>query len=158
MIITILSIIAVKTILLFSYLIESKKYGWENLIVQNYMKGFKIPRVNKIEFNPTRSNISNKTNFTSNGAINEVTNSKTSLNVDPNQMMLKNAQTKLQSNLKNLEFMLTLENSLMNLASKDQCSTDRLEEFMKMKKELQINIINLSQLITGYQSGTTIVN
>lgn len=58
----------------------------------------------------------------------------------------------LSSNLKHLEFILAFENRLADLASNDKCSLERLEDFMKIKKDVQLRIIELSQTITYYQS------
>ncbi|RIA08541.1 hypothetical protein OE09_0356 [Flavobacteriaceae bacterium MAR_2010_72] len=62
------------------------------------------------------------------------------------------AQRELKSNLKHLELILALETPLSNLASKDKCTVERLEEFVKIKKEVQLKIIELSQTISAYQS------
>ncbi|TVZ57934.1 hypothetical protein NA63_0425 [Flavobacteriaceae bacterium MAR_2010_105] len=62
------------------------------------------------------------------------------------------AKRELKSNLKHLELILALETPLSNLVSKDKCTVERLEEFVKIKKEVQIKIIELSQTITAYQS------
>ncbi|WP_445956476.1 hypothetical protein [Yeosuana sp.] len=58
----------------------------------------------------------------------------------------------LNSQLKHLELILALESPLTILASKSKCTTKRLEEFIKIKKEVQLKIIELSQTISYYQS------
>lgn len=68
-------------------------------------------------------------------------------------LKIKDAQVKLKNNLKNLEFIMATEDSLLKLAEKDKCSIERLEEFIRIKKEVQLKIIELSQVIATCQSG-----
>lgn len=58
----------------------------------------------------------------------------------------------LNSNLKHLEYILTIENQLSNLAYKNTYTVERLEEYIKIKKEIQLKIIELSQIISHHNS------
>tara|TARA_R110002049_G_scaffold308910_1_gene514815 strand:- start:2357 stop:2752 length:396 start_codon:yes stop_codon:yes gene_type:complete len=58
----------------------------------------------------------------------------------------------LNSNLRHLEFILTIENQLANLASKDKYTLERLQKYVKVKMDVQLKIIQLSQSISNDQS------
>ncbi|WP_072403734.1 hypothetical protein [Flaviramulus basaltis] len=109
-----------------------------------------------IEKNYTLNSSSSNINVDTSKKIN--IDSKTNLNLNLNKKpkiadkKIDVIRHELSSNLKHLEFILAFENQLADLASKDKCNLERLEDFMKIKKDVQLKIIELSQTITYYQS------
>lgn len=65
---------------------------------------------------------------------------------------ISSIRKELNSNLKHLEFILMIENQLVDLATKDKYTIERLQKYVKVKIEVQLKIIQLSQRITNYNS------
>lgn len=65
---------------------------------------------------------------------------------------LSAAKRALMKNLKHLELITTLENQLVMLSSKNQCSIDRLKDCLATKKEAQLNIIQLTKEIVSLKA------
>ncbi|QNK76524.1 hypothetical protein H7F37_10290 [Winogradskyella sp. PAMC22761] len=63
---------------------------------------------------------------------------------------IKEASKELKRNLNHLDFITGIEESFMKVASNDSC-IERLQEYLKLKKEIQLKIIELSKLIADYQ-------
>ncbi|MGJ8548054.1 hypothetical protein [Winogradskyella wichelsiae] len=65
---------------------------------------------------------------------------------------IREAKMELKRSLNHLDFIIGIEESLVKLASKDCCNIKRLQEYLKLKKEIQLKIIELSELIAHYQA------
>jgi len=73
--------------------------------------------------------------------VDSVNSEKEIVDFDTNIIRTKKA---LQKNLNHLEFIITIEESLVSLAANDRCNAIRLEEYLKVKKEVQLKIIELT--------------
>ncbi|MDO7171526.1 hypothetical protein [Mariniflexile sp. AS56] len=65
---------------------------------------------------------------------------------------IKALRQELNINLMHLEYTISFEDQLADLASKDRVSLERLQEYAVAKQELQLKIIELTQTISYYQS------
>ncbi|MFC4723253.1 hypothetical protein ACFO5O_13030 [Geojedonia litorea] len=98
---------------------------------------------------PSRNN-----EFVNNKHLNNVSNTIIPSNkaIHCNSLKITNANKDLKNNLKLLEYIMTIESHLANQALKNCYSTDKLEEYLIVKKEIQYKILELSKFISQSQS------
>ncbi|MEP5254413.1 MAG: hypothetical protein ABJQ39_05075 [Winogradskyella arenosi] len=66
-------------------------------------------------------------------------------------IQMRSVKAALKKNLTHLEFIITIEESLISLAEKDRCTALRLQEYLKIKKAIQLKIIKLTRKLSNYQ-------